>query len=530
MADLPRSYKEFVRTYSERNPCLRPLASLLEQATASASFPPAIYSIQFDADPGTPSKATKSNHKDMMTDIENIKLYSNSTSSATSLRRIFIIEDIDTHTIRTLGESLDINPLFFANYILTDFENIETHTAPPTLALLPSKLVNRDCVHLHHQQILKVTGLSAAVAKEHKFITAGNIKRGVRCPPVLSGVQPAIIRSCCSAFLKRFGDASWICVILIDRVTGQLTPHMSFPDSRSPARLSVEFASFQGGSEDFVDCDPFSKWSASHCTPFPPKISLLQNMLWYYEQTPPGLDVKNPSLLSLLYYPLKEISSRWILYVLVINRYSKFYEYSVKKRMNETLETDILDLQRWRRRARQSVNKITLAVEFIRVSKPPNRHSRPAASTSTSPIDTNTDTQLADICAALLKDYQHIVTELRAYNRGMEFIISMATAMVQFTVARQSTVESVNIRRLTYIALVFAPLGLAAGLFSMAEDFIPGHSKFWIYIVTSITIVLLVLGVSLATDSLVLAYLDRIRLLSWKRFPGRLQGLSEVKV
>ena len=225
--------------------------------------------------------------------------------------------------------------------------------------------------------------------------------------------------------------------------------------------------------------------------PFPLRESLLQNLLWYYRQTPPGLDSKSPSLVSLIYYPLKETSSRWMLYVLLLIRYSKWHEYSVEKHMNETLETDIIDFQRWRRRAKQSTHKIQLAMKFLAFNTP-------VRDTKGGSSDSN---ELAAICASLLADYEHLIAELQSYSSSMEFIISMATAMVQFKVARQSILESVNIRRLTYIILVFAPLGLVAALFSMSDDFIPGHSKFWIYVVTSISAVFLIVAISLAVDS-----------------------------
>jgi hypothetical protein len=280
-------------------------------------------------------------------------------------------------------------------------------------------------------------------------------------------------------------------LVLVDCAPTEVIPRTNSIFSSSTTPVPLEFVPFQAGSEEFIDSKSFSDWSKSERRPFPSKKSLLQNLLWYYEQIPPGLDIKNPSLVSLIYYLLREPSSRWMLYVLLLNRYSKFHEDSVEKRMNETLETDIIDLQRWRRRARQSVNKIKLAMKFVSLNTPMRRPQEKSL-----PVDT----QLAGICASLLDDYEHLVAELQAYSPGMEFIISMATVMVQFTVARQSTLESVNIRRLTYIALVIAPLGLVTGLFSMSDDFIPGHSKFWIYVVTSTSTVLLVLAISLAID------------------------------
>lgn len=56
-------------------------------------------------------------------------------------------------------------------------------------------------------------------------------------------------------------------------------------------------------------------------------------------------------------------------------------------------------------------------------------------------------------------------------------------------------------RRFTYIVLVFAPLGLVATVFSMSGEFLPGSPKFWIYAVTALLTLVIVLIVVITTDS-----------------------------
>jgi hypothetical protein len=207
----PRSYKDFVKYCAGRNPCLRPLTELLEQAECSASRPSAVYCIDFEVHPSTPSNAQKSSLEDVVADIERTKSTSGLNSSPSPLRRIIFVKDIDTHALQTLGACLEIEPLFFANYLFTEFENIETRPAPPALTLLPSKLTDRDYVRLHYQDILNLSCLYSESVKSYKFTSTGNVKRSLRCPPALPGVQPGIMRGCCSAILKRFDGESWIC-------------------------------------------------------------------------------------------------------------------------------------------------------------------------------------------------------------------------------------------------------------------------------------------------------------------------------
>lgn len=250
--------------------------------------------------------------------------------------------------------------------------------------------------------------------------------------------------------------------------------------SSDPMRLGI--VPFQGGPEGFLDHGPFSDWYQREDSEVPPNTSLLKSLVWHLERRrPPGLHVKTPNLVSLMYYPLKEISSKFMLYVQIIDRYSRFFEYSVERRMNETLDTDIHDLYLWRRRAGQSAAKVGHVIKFISANMVAEEE--------------------VESFGPLLADYRHVAAGLEANNQILEFVISLTTAMVQISMARQAIAESGNIRRLTYVALVFAPLGLVAALLSMSDEFLPGHPKFWVYCMAAACVVVLVTGVSLVTDS-----------------------------
>lgn len=75
-------------------------------------------------------------------------------------------------------------------------------------------------------------------------------------------------------------------------------------------------------------------------------------------------------------------------------------------------------------------------------------------------------------------------------------MIPIMTSIIQLLDLRRSTVETIYVKRLTYIALVFLPLSFVATLFSMSEPFSITDSGFWIYIVTAIPLLLLVLAAS----------------------------------
>ena len=279
--------------------------------------------------------------------------------------------------------------------------------------------------------------------------------------------------------------------MLVDASSADLIPKEKSATSRLSRHTPMKHVPFQGGFEDFLDAAPFSAATGSTRAPVLTKSSLLQNLLWYYQQRPPGLDIEDPSLLSLMYSPIRIVSSHWMLYVLLLNRYYKTYEYSLKKvRAGSALETDLIDLQRWRRRTKQSLTKIGQVMAFIHLHMPQPLPNDPSAM---APVKS----ELSDMCAALLGDFQHITEEIKDYRQGMDFLISISTAMSQLSMAREANHEAVNLKRLTYVALVFAPLGLVAAVFSMSTDFLPGQPRFWIFLVTAISAITIVAGLAL---------------------------------
>jgi len=96
----------------------------------------------------------------------------------------------------------------------------------------------------------------------------------------------------------------------------------------------------------------------------------------------------------------------------------------------------------------------------------------------------------------MLKDINYLLSQLTDYSRSLEQIVPVATLMVQLLDSRGSMLEAINVRRLTYIALVFVPLSWVASLFSMSDNYSPGHEQFWVYFATALPLLLLVLLLS----------------------------------
>lgn len=60
----------------------------------------------------------------------------------------------------------------------------------------------------------------------------------------------------------------------------------------------------------------------------------------------------------------------------------------------------------------------------------------------------------------------------------------------------QSFLETINVFRLTYLALVFVLLTFMSSLFGMAEDIASGAKDFWVYFAVAIPLLALVFPIA----------------------------------
>ena len=232
-----------------------------------------------------------------------------------------------------------------------------------------------------------------------------------------------------------------------------------------------------GGFEDVIDPPAYSKF-----TPLPKDVpkrkqrSLLQTLLRYFNTKPPGFIAQKPTTLSLSYYPIRIVTSEWMLYNSILSRYVKYYESSIHTLHLDLQEDDLQGLQPWRRRSRQSMHKLRLIETFVK------RHK------DTEPVKEPWDEVLSDI--------DHISSQMSEWAKFLESMVPMATSMLQLTDSRRSQAEARNVKRLTYVALFFIPLSFVAGLFSMAEYVAPWGERFWLYLAVAVPLLLFVLGLS----------------------------------
>ncbi|KAK4233549.1 zinc transport protein ZntB [Achaetomium macrosporum] len=458
-----KSYREFARCRSQANPCVTPLVEHLGRGPGT---PSTIIVLDYSRNgPLTPTSRS-------VAEAELANLL-NATSASAIQGRVLLVENIRPNLISLLGALLDIDPVFFAGHIATDYGDIEKAPAPPSIALFPSQIAERGYLHLHFQRVFDMGTSEDFKGAAYALKTESNTPRNIRLLPPLSGRQLALARANCSILLKQIRD-SWICLILVDPPTTTIVEK----GQGSGGRKGYPSEPLHGGFEDFAQRASFTSFTS---TPNDPllwnKRSMLNSLLYYFRHQPPGFSTTaQPSILSLGYYPTRVALAEWVIYIHLLSRYFKYYEYSLHDIQTRLHDSDIVDLQRWRRRCMQSRRKLRLLRAFI-------EHWLPHEA----------DKQPWDL---VLRDVDDVLWHLEHYSRSLEQMIPVATSMVQLHDSQHAMLETANVSRLTFIALVFVPLSWVASLFSMSDHYSPGGERFWVYFATALPVLVVVLLLS----------------------------------
>ncbi|KAF4460912.1 Zinc transport [Fusarium albosuccineum] len=459
MNDL--SYADYVRLRVQSNPCIWGLSEHLKRNPRGESRINLVDYPHDGSSQSTPEPLP-------VTEDECVKFASDVPSNT---NRLLIVENITPNLIVQIGRVLDVDPLFFADYVVTDFQDIEKQPPPPSLAILPSLISKRGHFHLHYQKVLDLGGAEPFANAAYGLKTDSNIPRNVRRLAPLSGRQLALARASCSMLIKTI-ESSCICLILVDRPITYVGEALGTKRERT-----YQAKAMYSGFEDFEPSKSFSSFANDKAHDAWDKTSMLDSIVHYFRaQPPPGFHTPCPRITSIGYYPIRIVLSEWNLYIHLTSRFSKYYEYSLRDMSSRLHDNDIVDLQRWRRRCKQSRHKLALLADFI------NHWVK--------------DEDDKEPWAFILKDVDYLRQQLQDYGQSLEQMVTVATSMVQLLDSRRSILEAVNVRRLTYIALVFVPLAWVSSLFSMSDGYSPGGDHFWVYFVTALPLLGLVLLLS----------------------------------
>ncbi|KAI8966027.1 hypothetical protein F5Y11DRAFT_236645 [Daldinia sp. FL1419] len=468
----PMSYLARVKSEIDANPSLQPLLQFLSPSPLGISGRQArVEFIEYSKDPRAqrPSLPVHADLQDVITRVNaSIGGVVEDICGCT-----LIIEDIQPRQVQLLGESLSIDPVFFAGYLGTNYRSVERHPLPPWATTLPSESATQEFCHIHYQRVIKLEE-HFDISEKDLLISSTNVPRAVKRLPPLNGVDIAFARTCTSVLRKCFDSGFWICLIVVDSTTADVIPQPrtqnctpTFRVRQTPLHSSIRPGmSFTNSST--------AKILQAHAK-LPP--SEFDRLVASVADTA-TFSIRNPSMVLLCSSSLRFALREFLVYSATMHRYVKHYEYSSKDLSFALRGDDIDDLQIWRRRAFQTLQKLLAMKNFIEYW--------------------STEEQLLGVpqAAWLIKDIQHLITAIEHHSRSLEAIIPVTMAMVQLVDMRRSVEEASHVKQLTYLALVFVPLSFVTGLFSMSEHVSPGSSGFWLYFVVAIPLLFLVLGAS----------------------------------
>ncbi|OCK76808.1 hypothetical protein K432DRAFT_259540, partial [Lepidopterella palustris CBS 459.81] len=386
--------------------------------------------------------------------------------------QILIVEDLSKELIDILGSSLDVDPLFFASHVNASWKELETQT--PDLATLPSRTTASNYINVHYHRTISFDKVSPP---RKRLRRVGNIDRKVMAIPSVKNKWIGLAQHCVS-ILRTTRDTHWIGIshvvlglVLVDPPIGD---NFLFDNEKKNGMVSVHLPSqlFLGGYEDFLA--PPSVHDYKDRRSGPGRLCLMEDLLYYWSLKPPSsFNPKNPSLLCLSHYPLSVVAAEWVKYLGVMYRGIKQYEYRSNESRSfiqqlEILNSDMRDLQSWRRRIISSQQKVLAVARVLQAS------------------------ETSDLRTSLVGDYEHLAANIEGYGRRLESMLPVVTSLVQIVDSRRSFAETANISRLTILALIFVPLSFVASLFSMNANNIPGGPYFWVYFAVAVPVTIAV--------------------------------------
>jgi hypothetical protein len=184
----------------------------------------------------------------------------------------------------------------------------------------------------------------------------------------------------------------------------------------------------------------------------------------------------DPLPLNFGYCVIKSIAVDWVGHIQTMFPYLRHFEYSSQEAKSRLRETSLYEINQWRQDSLVSLSTFKYLKQFI--------------------LYWSSKTSNIEDYALLLKDVDDVSLQTQDLIRALSDTTRFVTSLIQLFDMRQSVKEAINVRQVTYIALVFVPLSWAASIFSMTEQYSPGGSQFWMYWIVAIPLLVLVFGLS----------------------------------
>ncbi|KAK8040708.1 hypothetical protein PG991_000496 [Apiospora marii] len=392
------------------------------------------------------------------------------------LGKVLIVEDISKELIEELGSKLDIDPMFFAAHVHSDWRGAEAPT--PKYCELPSQTwqqqdnqrQQRQFATFHYHRSLVFPEIEN---QDFKLLRRANISRKVVVFPSNQDHRLGLSQHCCSTMVLRPTQENARCLGIILTDPPMSETYISLRGTQQVAINTLSRPLFGGA----IPMEPTERDVPTRGA----MRSMLQELLCYWSNNPPLHGATNSSALGeLSYHPLRIICSEWVNYKALMCFSLREYDtllsggYDADLQL-EKINSALMAISSWPRRVASSTDSLNRGLSFI-------EHHADQAGAS------------ADNAWVLLhKDYEYLIQSISQQGDQLQAAIPLVSTFLQLVEGRRNYAETRIMSRLSILALVFVPLSFVSSLFSMNETFSPGGPMFWVYFATAIPVLTSVL-------------------------------------
>ncbi|XXH03582.1 hypothetical protein Hte_009987 [Hypoxylon texense] len=379
--------------------------------------------------------------------------------------RLYVVEDLSRDVIELLGTKLDIDPLFFREHI-NDYTWYNTRD--PWVELPDLDIVSRSRPYFH-----------LAYMQPRYFKNQESYKKAIRQAGLFNVLRRLDVDL---EHTSRFDKEEATVALVRSKVS--LWIREATDDQPAVGVLLIDPSITEGyplwrGYRPFMNSPPPSDQKSY---PAAPKTTLFEDLLFWIRHTSQE-DInaiqKNPRAMA--FRPLEIICAEWLTLSRYITARLGQIEWEierpdfriVKQDGNDTVNfnTSLQKLHTWRRRLPLYRDMVSETRKKLFPDEKPGPGAAPA-----------------DCIGQLRKDFEIVAGHINDLLSRTERIAAVATAVTAIEESRRAIEQNKALGRLTYLAVIFAPLSFVSSFFSMSENVASLSQTIWIYFCVAVPI------------------------------------------
>ncbi|KAI2473229.1 hypothetical protein F4781DRAFT_380989 [Annulohypoxylon bovei var. microspora] len=380
--------------------------------------------------------------------------------------RLYVVEDLSRDVIEHLGSKLDIDPLFFREHI-NDYTWYNTRDPWVELPDLDIVSRSRSYFRLTYMQPRYFTtreSFQEALKQAGRFNVLRRLDEDNEHESLFDdkSATVALVRSKASLWIRRASNTQQaVGVLLIDPSITEGFPlwrgYRPFRNSPTPS-----------------DKTPFE---------VPPRTGLFEDLVFWIQQTSQqDIDAIEHNPNAMAFRILEIICAEW----LTLSRYitARLGQIEWEIESPERFQVKRLDFQRESMNFNTSLKKLHTWRRRLPIYKAmvANTHTKLFPSHSP-PLSGR-----RDCIADLRKDFEIVAGHIDDLLSRTERIAAVATAVTAIEESRRAIEQNKTLGRLTYLAVIFAPLSFVSSFFSMSDDLSGLTQTIWVYFCVAVPI------------------------------------------